>query len=66
MDALVVVQRAQLLERAPALRAPVRLLVRVVEHVLVVGLLEGEGFATDVAGVWGLAWSWGRHVNIVN
>ena len=88
MDALVVVQRAQLLERAPALRAPehlyiisiinryikylfyvhtpVRLLVRVVEHVLVVGLLEGEGFATDVAGVRGLAWSWGRHVNIVN
>ena len=43
-----------------------RLLVCVVEHVLVVGLLEGEGFATDVAGVWGLAWSWGRHVNIVN
>ena len=45
---------------------PVRLLVRVVEHVLVVGLLEGEGFATDVARVRGLAWSWGRHVNIVN
>ena len=66
MDALVVVQRAQLLERAPALRAPMRLLVRVVEHVLVVGLLEGEGFATDVARVRGLAWSWGRHVNIVN
>ena len=45
---------------------PVRLLVRVVEHVLVVGLLEGEGLATDVARVRGLAWSWGRHVNIVN
>ena len=46
---LMVLQGGQLLEGPAANAAGVRLLVRVVEHVLVVGLLEGEGLATDVA-----------------
>ena len=45
VDSLVVLQGGQLLERPAAHTAGVRLLVGVVEHVLVVGLLEGEGLA---------------------
>ncbi len=49
-------QRGQLLEGPPALRARVGLLVGVVEHVLVEGLLEGEGAPADLALVGGLAY----------
>ena len=55
VDPLVVLQRGELLEGAAALRASVRLLVRVVQHVLVVRLLEGEGAAAQVADVGHLA-----------
>ena len=46
VDSLVVLQGGQLLEGPAANTAGVRLLVSVVEHVLVVGLLEGEGLPT--------------------
>ncbi len=49
-------KRGQLLEGPPALRARVGLLVGVVEHVLVEGLLEGEGAPADLALVGGLAY----------
>ncbi len=49
-------KRGQLLEGPPALRARVRLLVGVVEHVLVEGLLEGEGAPADLALVRGFAY----------
>ena len=42
VDSLVVLKGGQLLEGPAAHTAGVGLLVRVVEHVLVVGLLEGE------------------------
>ena len=45
VDSLVVLQGGQLLEGPTANTAGVRLLVRVVEHVFVVGLLEGECLA---------------------
>lgn len=51
VDALVVVQRGQLFEGAPALPALVRLVVVVVQQVLVVGLLESERLVALVAGV---------------
>ena len=47
MDSLVVLQGGQLLEGPAANTAGVRLFVRMVEHVLVVGLLEGERLAAD-------------------
>ena len=58
VDPLVVLQGRQLLESFPTILpcARVRLLVRVVEHVLVEGLLERKGFPTKVARIWGLAW----------
>ena len=46
VNADVVVQGRHLLEGSPTVGAAVRLVVRVVEHVLVVALLEGEGLAT--------------------
>ena len=55
MNSLVVLQGGELLESSPAVVAGVGLLVRVVEHVLVVGLLEGEGSSADCARVGGLS-----------
>ena len=55
VDPLVVLEGGQLLEGPSALRAGVRLLVGVVEHVLVVGLLEREGPPADCALIRGLA-----------
>ena len=55
VNALVVLEGGQLLEGPSTLGAGVRLLVRVVQHVLVVRLLEGKCTTTDVALVGGLA-----------
>ena len=55
VDALVIVQRRQLLERLPALGAHVRLCARVVQQVLVERLLEREALAAGGALVRPLA-----------
>lgn len=51
----MVVQSGQLLEGAATRATDMRLLVAVVQQMLVVGLLEGEGLAADRAGVGHLA-----------
>ena len=53
VDPLVVLQGGELLEGASARAARVRLLVRMIQHVLMVALLEGKSFPTEVAGVRG-------------
>ena len=58
MDADVIVEGGEFLEAPPTVGAGVWLLVSVVLEVLVVGLLEGEGFAALRAAVGGLAWAW--------